>query len=55
VRSIPTLAIFREKVLVFMQPGALPAPALNDIISQVKALDMDDVRAKIAAQKAGAV
>ena len=54
IRSIPTLSIFREKILVFMQPGALPEEALEDIISQVKNLDMDDVRAKVAEQNATA-
>jgi len=47
IRSIPTLAIFREGILVFMQPGALPAPALEEVITKVKALDMDDVRKKL--------
>jgi thioredoxin 1 len=47
VRSIPTLMIFREKTLVFAQPGALAAPLLDDLLQQVKALDMDDVRAKV--------
>lgn len=49
--SIPTLMAFREKILVFAQPGALPAQALEQLITQVKALDMDDVRAKIAEQQ----
>ena len=40
--------VFREKVLVFRQPGALPPAALNDLLTQVKALDMDEVRAKVA-------
>ncbi len=48
VSSIPTLAIFRDQILIYSQPGALPAPALEDIIKQVKALDMDDVRRQIA-------
>lgn len=48
IRSIPTLAIFREKILVFMQPGALPESALEDLITQVRGLDMDDVRKQIA-------
>ncbi len=48
ISSIPTLMAFREQVLVFSQPGALPAPALDDLIAQVKALDMDEVRAEIA-------
>jgi thioredoxin 1 len=53
IRSIPTLIVFREQIGVFGQPGALPAPALEDLITQVKALDMDDIRTKIAARKAG--
>ena len=47
IRSIPTLAVFREKVMIFMQPGALPAAALDEIIEKVKELDMDEVRADI--------
>ncbi len=50
IRSIPTLMIFRDGVQVFSQPGALPGHALDDLIDQVKALDMDDVRAEIAEQ-----
>jgi thioredoxin len=53
IMSIPTLMVFREGVLVFSQPGALPAAALEDIISQVRALDMDDVHRAVAAQAAG--
>jgi thioredoxin 1 len=53
IKSIPTVAIFREKVLLYMQPGALPAPGLEDILTQIKGLDMDDIRAKIAAEKEG--
>ncbi|MBJ8343098.1 thioredoxin [Antrihabitans sp. YC2-6] len=52
IRSIPTIMAFREGVLVFAQPGALPAPALEDLITQVKALDMDDVRRQLADQEA---
>jgi thioredoxin 1 len=48
IMSIPTLMIFRENVLLFSQAGALPAAALNDLISQVRALDMDDVRKQLA-------
>ena len=48
IQSIPTLAIFREKILLFMQPGALPEAALEDIISQIKEIDMGEIRAKIA-------
>ena len=55
IRSIPTLMILRDKVLLFSQPGALPEAALEDLVRQVQALDMDKVRADIAAQeKAGA-
>lgn len=50
ITSIPTLMAFREGVLVFAQPGALPAPALEQVISAVRELDMDDVRAQLATQ-----
>ena len=50
ITSIPTLMAFRDGVLVFSQPGALPAPSLEQVIAAVKALDMDDVHAKIAEQ-----
>ena len=53
ITSIPTLMAFREGILVFAQPGALPAPALEQVIGAVKELDMDDVRRQIAAQDAG--
>ncbi len=48
--SIPTLMAFRDGILVFSQPGALPAAALEQVIDAVRGLDMDDVRAKIADQ-----
>lgn len=51
IQSIPTLMIFRDGVLLFAQPGMLPAAALEDLISQVRAIDMDEVRAKIAEQQ----
>ncbi|HXZ83915.1 MAG TPA: thioredoxin domain-containing protein, partial [Myxococcota bacterium] len=54
VQSIPTLAIFREQICVFLQPGALPASALEQIIQRVKELDMDDVRRRIAEHENGA-
>jgi thioredoxin 1 len=54
VMSIPTLMIFREQVLIFSQPGALPAPALTDLIEKVRALDMEAVHAEIAKQQAEA-
>jgi thioredoxin len=49
IRSIPTLMIFRERVLLFQQAGALPKPALDDLLRQVKALDMAKIHAEIAA------
>ncbi|WP_280266019.1 thioredoxin [Nocardia wallacei] len=52
IRSIPTIMAFREGVLVFAQPGALPPDALEDLVTQVKALDMDEVRKQIAEQQA---
>jgi thioredoxin 1 len=54
IMSIPTLMIFREQVLIFSQPGALPAPALTDLIEKVRALDMEAVHAEIAKQQAEA-
>ena len=50
ITSIPTLMAFREGVLVFAQPGALPAAALEQVIGAVRELDMDDVRAQLTAQ-----
>ena len=52
IMSIPTLMVFRENVLVFSQPGALPAEALENLIEQVRALDMDEVHKAVAAQEA---
>ena len=51
VMSIPTLMIFREQVLLYSQPGALPAPALKDLIERVRALDMAAVHAEVAKQQ----
>ncbi len=51
ISSIPTLMAFRESILVFAQPGALPASSLEQVISAVKDLDMDEVRAEIAKQE----
>lgn len=51
VRSIPTIMAFREGILVYRQPGAMPKPALEDLISQVEQLDMAVVHAKIAERK----
>lgn len=47
IRSIPTLMIFRDKVLLFSQAGALPEAGLEDLVKQVRALDMDKVRQEI--------
>ncbi|RSS80299.1 thioredoxin [Streptomyces sp. WAC06614] len=53
IRSIPTLMIIRDQVAIYSQPGALPAPMLEDLIGQARAVDMDEVRAKVAeAQRA---
>ena len=52
IQSIPTLMIFRDKVLLFRTAGALPPAALADVVSQAKALDMEKVRAEIAAHEA---
>ena len=49
IRSIPTLMAFREGVLVFNQAGALPAPALEELITAVRGLDMDEVHKQVAA------
>ncbi|NYJ08607.1 thioredoxin [Petropleomorpha daqingensis] len=52
IRSIPTLMAFRQGILVFNQAGALPAPALEQLIEGVRSLDMDKVREQLAEQKA---
>ncbi|MGB0490158.1 MAG: thioredoxin [Candidatus Poseidoniaceae archaeon] len=52
IRSIPTTVVFKEGIGVFMQPGALPEEALQDLVGKVKELNMDDVRAQIEAQEA---
>lgn len=52
ITSIPTLMAFRDGILVFSQPGALPSAALEQVITAVEALDMDDVRAKVEAMGA---
>ena len=55
ISSIPTIMAFREGVLVFSQPGALPAATLEELLSGVKAIDMDDVRAQIAQAEQGEI
>ncbi|MEO1767147.1 thioredoxin [Thiobacter aerophilum] len=54
IRSIPTLMVFREQIILFSQAGALPAQALEQVVQGAKALDMDKVRAEIAAEQAAA-
>jgi thioredoxin 1 len=55
IRSIPTLMAFRDGILVFNQAGALPAPALEQVVQAVRALDMDDVRRQISEAEAAEV
>jgi thioredoxin 1 len=52
ITSIPTLMIFRDGILLFNQPGALPGPALQELINKVQELDMDEVRAEVAKAQA---
>ncbi|MBK7401368.1 MAG: thioredoxin [Myxococcales bacterium] len=54
IRSIPTLMIIKDGVVVFAQPGALPPAALEDLIQQAKALDMEAVKKKVAEKTAAA-
>ena len=54
ISSIPTLMVFRDNVLVYREAGALPAPALDSLITQVRELDMDELKAKIAEEEAAA-
>jgi thioredoxin 1 len=51
IRSIPTLMVIRDRTVIFAQPGALPAPALEDVIKQSRAVDMDKVREEVAKQQ----
>lgn len=51
ITSIPTLMAFRDGILVFSQPGALPAPALEQVINAVRDLNMEEVRAEVAKQQ----
>ncbi|NQV47091.1 MAG: thioredoxin [Rhodospirillaceae bacterium] len=53
IQSIPTLAVLRDKVLLFSQPGALPEQDLVEIVTQTKALDMEEVHAQITAGEQG--
>ena len=51
IQAMPTLMAFRDGILVFRESGALPAAALENLVTQIKALDMDDVRAQVAAEQ----
>ena len=52
IRSIPTLMVFRETIIVFSQPGALPQGAFEQVVQKAKTLDMDEVRKQLDAQEA---
>jgi thioredoxin 1 len=52
ITSIPTLMAFRDGILLFRQPGALPAPSLEELIGAIKAADMDEIKKDVAAQEA---
>ena len=54
IRSIPTLMIFREKIIIFSQPGMIPSQALDELIDRARELDMEQVRKDIEAQRARA-
>ena len=54
IRSIPTLMVFRDGILLFNQPGALPAAALEELVGKVRALDMEEVRREVSARQAEA-
>ena len=54
IRSIPTLMVFREQIIVFSQPGALPQGAFEEVVAKTKELDMDEVRKQISDQPPGA-
>jgi thioredoxin 1 len=54
IRSIPTVMAFRDKVLLYSQPGMLPKPALKELIEKIRAVDMEEVQAEIAKRQAAA-
>jgi thioredoxin 1 len=54
IRSIPTLMVFRDQIIVFSQPGAQPQGAFEQIVAKAKALDMDEVRKQVSQQESGA-
>ena len=53
IRSIPTLMVFRDQIIVFSQPGALPQGAFEQVVTRAKGLDMDEVRKQVAQQEKG--
>ncbi|HYC37490.1 MAG TPA: thioredoxin [Usitatibacter sp.] len=53
IRSIPTLMVFRDQIIVFSQPGALPQGAFEQVVAKAKELDMEEVRKQMAAEEAG--
>ena len=53
IRSIPTLMVFRDQIIVFSQPGAMPQGAFEQVVSKAKGLDMDEVRKQISQQEGG--
>jgi len=53
IRSIPTLMVFRDQIIVFSQPGALPQGAFEQVVAKVKELDMEEVRRQVDAQQGG--
>ena len=53
IRSIPTLMVFRDQIIVFSQPGALPQGAFEQVVSKAKGLDMDEVRKQVSQQEGG--
>ena len=54
IRSIPTLMVFRDQIIVFSQPGALPQGAFEQVVEKAKALDMDEVKRQIASRESAA-
>jgi len=54
IRSIPTLMVFRDQIIVFAQPGAMPQGAFEQVVEKAKALDMEEVRKQIAARESAA-
>ena len=55
IRALPTVAVYRDSIMVFVQAGALPRPELDDLIAQVRSLDMEQVRAQVDAHELGHV